>query len=71
MALDQSRLGTAIHDKILSLMGATATNDAQLLAFANAIAQAVVTELTTNAIVLPGTMKDGNSLPVTGQGQVS
>lgn len=70
MPLDPARLGAAIHAKILSLMGVTAQDDAQLLSFSNAIAQAVVTEITGNAQVST-TGSDPQGGTVTSTGTVS
>lgn len=49
MALSSSRLGTAIKNALASLMDVG--DEAKLLAVSNAIASAIITEITANAEV--------------------
>lgn len=69
MALDAVRLGAAIKTKLLAA-NCGAVDGPALTGMANAIAAAVVEELTTNATVLPAAMVAGPN-PVTGTGTVS
>lgn len=53
MALSSSRLASSIRSKLLANPASGALDNAALTAFCNAIAEAVVSEFTTNAVVSP------------------
>ena len=71
MALDPSRLGTAIK---AAMMSAGASDNAATTAFANGLAAAIVTEVVTNAEVQPTALLAPPGVaggPVTGTGKVA
>ena len=54
MAMNSTVLQGLIKSELLSLMSGTVLSDAQLTAFSLAIATAVVTHITTSAVVIVG-----------------
>lgn len=54
MAMSSTVLQGLIKSELLSLMSGTVLSDAQLTAFSLAIATAVVTHITTSAVVIVG-----------------
>ena len=82
MALSNTRMGSAIAATIKSFRpnvnGSDKVTDGQLETLWQAISQDIIDEFTDNADinlsasdipVLPGSFKDGSSLPVSGQGE--
>lgn len=72
MPLNAPRLATAIETALLADPSTGAQNNAALTAVCTAIAQAVVVEVTTNALVLPALLvAPPGGGPVTGTGVVT
>lgn len=75
MSLLGSRLGAAIWTAVKATQSyspaITPAQDAQGLAVWTAVANEIVTEITTNAVVPATGLIDGNSLPVTGSTTVT
>ncbi len=69
MALSKPSLKQRIHDNLVAKFGA-AYNDAYLQDYAEAMADAIIDEITANAVVVPGSFTNGGG-PVTGTGQVT
>lgn len=70
MALDKAALSALMVAKIQAIPGVNITQVAELQAFCDALADAVVTHITGAAVVNPGTFAAGVDA-VTGQGTVS
>lgn len=70
--LDATRLGAAIRTALLADADTKAQDNDALTAVCNAIATAVLTEITTNAVVLPLLLvAPPGGGPVTGTGVVT
>jgi hypothetical protein len=72
MALNGTQMGNEVADVILSMAGAplNGTEQNTVRAFWQAICTAIVNHITTNGHALPGTFLDGESRPITGQGNL-
>jgi hypothetical protein len=69
MALDSARLKAAIQTKIETALSQDASDE--WIAISQAVAEAVVDELTANAVVSPGTMDATVPTAITGSGTIS
>ena len=68
MAMSKDGLSAALKTKISGISGITITNDAELQKFTDAVADAIVSYITTNASVLVTAVQAG---PGTATGTVS
>ena len=63
MALSKTALSSSLQTKIQAISGISITQSAELVAFCDAIADAIVSHITTSAVVqisnLPGTVTSG------------
>lgn len=71
MPLNQSRLSAAIRANLLADEDSKVVDNEALTTFCNAVASAIITEITANAVVISVSFVTGPSGgPVTGTGSV-